>query len=254
MKTLSFLLAATVLFAWHLLPADDYESLQNEFLDERRSLYEERNAIIEAHSDESPEVRRQALADWREENRDRFETVREMGESLSRANEERTFSREAIVERISRLKESEIPENVSEVERDYLEKRRELYVHRLEQEKEYADLSLAERREAMREWRQEASEEFEVLRNLAERLSAESTSIPRSVEISEDPYISEGTSAEEEDFLVKRHELYRERVAIEQEHADESLEERRTALNEWRQERREDFEELRVLADKMSEN
>ena len=245
-------LGIVLLFVGQALGVESFDSRQQAYHDERRALHQEREAVREAYSDAGPEAQRAALAEWRHENRERFEELRQMGEVLSRESEQRTFSHEAIAERLARLEESEIPGNLPPAQREFLEKRRALYLERLEREKEVAELSLAERREALREWRAESEERYAELRELAEAAGAESALRPRSVRVPEEPVFPEGVSAAERAFLEKRHELYRERAELEIQYADSSNEDLRAALEQWRQERSEEFEELRALAEAMS--
>ena len=254
MKKKSTLLAIGLVFSWYGLLAENFESQQKAFHEERRALYQERQAVVEAYSDEDPQTRREALEEWRHENSERFEDLRAMADVLSSESETRAFEAEAIAERIARLEETELAGDLPPAQREFLEKRRVLYLEWLERKKEVAELSPEDRREALRALRAESEDRYAELRELAETASAESASQPRNTGIPEEPVFPNGSSAAERDFLEKRHELYRERAELEEQYADSSPEDLRTALEEWRQERRDEFEELRSLAEAAAEN
>ena len=241
-----------MLFVGQALAAESFDSRQQAFHDERRALYQERVAILDAYIHEGAEAQRAAVAEWRDENRERFEELRQMADALSRESEERAFSREAIAERIALLEESGISGDPQPAQREFIEKRRALYLERLKREKDMAELSLAERREALNEWRAEADEEYAELRMLAEAAGAESRA--RSVSVSAEPDLPEGISAEVRAFLEKRHELYRQRAELTDRYADASTEDFETALDQWREDRHEDFAELRSLAEAAAGN
>ena len=233
-------------FVGQALAAESFDSSQQAFHDEFRALYQERQAIRDAYGEEEAEAQRTAVVEWHNENRERFEELREMAEALSRESEKKAFSREAIAARIALLEESAISGDLPPAQREFLEKRRALYLERLHREKEIADLSLAERREALDEWRAEVGERYAQLRELAEAAGAESR--VRSVSVPKEPVLPDGISPEQRAFLEKRHELYRERAELREQYADASIEDFHAALGQWREEKHEDFVELRGLA------
>ncbi len=230
------------------------DSTMERFLEERRALVEEREALYEAYRDESREVREAALREWRHDNRERFEELRALAETLAREKEEKASSAEALAERIAEAEEWEVPANLPEVQRELLEKRHALFIDRLKQQKEAANLPPEERREALLAWRESEAERFAEVHALAEAAAEEAAGRTPPLALPEEPDIPEGVSAEKQAFLEKRHHLMRERLEIYEAYAEAAEAERQAALLEWRHERREAFEELHRLAEEIANN
>lgn len=218
---------------WTLAQAGEPDYL-DEFLDVRGELLEERRGLEATIAGLPPEERMAAIREWRQNERHRFERVREIAQAMADAETATPSSFD---------QERKLPPGLSAEMRELLELRGRLRDERMSLERALATASGREKMEALRSWRESRDASFQKMRELTEALPpARASSRPP---LWRQP--PDHLSPMMRDFLALRHELLAERYEIEAKYANASGAEKITALREWRESRAPTFDDLRRL-------